>query len=385
MRHVGLNLLYLVPGEVGGSEIYARRLIAALAAERPDVRFTAFAGREAAPSLRDEGWPPNAVVHELPVNAAVKPVRAAAELTLLPAAAARAGVDLLHSLGTTSPPLTRGASVVTVLDLIYEHYPDTFPTAARLGLKALVGPGARAATRVIAISKAVKADVVERLRVPAGHVDVVYLGFGMRREARPTAEAALRARLGLGGGRVVLCVSAALVHKNLDRLIDAFSQLGSGFEDCRLVLAGHAGREQARLAELAASRGVGERVVLTGWIDAADLEGLYALAACCAYPSLHEGFGLPVLEAMVRGVPLACSDATALPEVAGDAAELFDPLDTSAIAGALQRLLVDADHAARLSERGRQRAATFTWERCARDTLATYQRALSTGSRGSVG
>jgi glycosyltransferase involved in cell wall biosynthesis len=377
VQHVGLNLLYLVPGEVGGSEIYARRLVAALAAERPDVRFTAFAGREAAPSLRDEGWPPNAGVHELPVKAAAKPVRAAAELTLLPAAAARAGVDLLHSLGTTSPPVTRGASVVTVLDLIYEHYPDTFPAAARLGLKALVGPGARAATRVIAISEAVKRDVVERLRVPADRVDVVYLGFGMRREAQPTAEATLRERFGLGGGRAVLCVSAALVHKNLDRLIDAFSQLGAGFEDCRLVLAGHAGREQARLADLAASRGVGDRVVLTGWIDAADLEGLYGLAACCAYPSLHEGFGLPVLEAMVRGVPLACSNATALPEVAGDAAELFDPLDTSAIASALQRLLVDEEHAARLAERGRQRAATFTWERCARDTLAAYERALS--------
>jgi alpha-1,3-rhamnosyl/mannosyltransferase len=117
--------------------------------------------------------------------------------------------------------------------------------------------------------------------------------------------------------------------------------------------------------------------VVTGWIDAADLEGLYGLAACCAYPSLHEGFGLPVLEAMVRGVPLACSNATALPEVAGDAAELFDPLDTSAIARALQRLLVDGEHAARLAERGRQRAATFTWERCARDTLAAYERALS--------
>jgi glycosyltransferase involved in cell wall biosynthesis len=377
MRHVGLNLLYLVPGQVGGSEIYARRLVAALAAERPDARFTAFAGREAAPSLRAEGWPSNVRIHELPVHAAAKPIRAAAELTLLPAAAARTGVDLLHSLGTTSPPVTRGPSVVTVLDLIYEHYPDTFPTGARLGLKALVGPGARAATRVIAISQSVKDDVVQRLGVPAARVDVVYLGFGMRREVEHPKQDVLRQRLGLDDGRVVLCVSAALVHKNLDRLIDAFSQLGSGFENCRLVLAGHAGREQIRLSELAAAAGVGDRVVLTGWIDATELEGLYALAACCAYPSLHEGFGLPVLEAMVRGVPLACSNATALPEVAGDAAEFFDPRDAAAIAAALRRLLTDEDHAARLAERGRERARTFTWERCAKETLAVYERALA--------
>jgi glycosyltransferase involved in cell wall biosynthesis len=376
MRHVGLNLLYLVPGQVGGSEIYARRLVAALGAERPDVRFTAFAGREAAQSLRDEDWPPNVGVRELPVKATLKPMRAAAELTLLPAAAARARVDLLHSLGTTSPPVTAGTSVVTVLDLIYEHYPETFPAAARLGLKALVGPGARAATRLIAISQSVKDDVVARLRVPADRVDVVYLGFGMRREVVHTSGSVLRERFGLGNGRVVLCVSAALVHKNLDRLIDAFSRLGTGYEDCRLILAGHAGREQARLLERATSRGVGDRVVLTGWIDAADLEGLYALAVCCAYPSLHEGFGLPVLEAMVRGVPLACSNATALPEVAGDAAELFEPHDTAAMADAMRRLLTDRTHAAQLAKRGRDRAATFTWERCAKDTLAVYERAL---------
>lgn len=116
LRHVGLNLLYLVPGEVGGSEIYARELGRA----RPDVRLTAFCGREAAPSLRGAGWPDNVRVQELPVRCRVKPARIAAELTLLPAAAARARVDLLHSLGTTSPLVVPGRpSVVSILDLIY--------------------------------------------------------------------------------------------------------------------------------------------------------------------------------------------------------------------------------------------------------------------------
>ncbi len=377
MRRVGLNLLYLVPGEVGGTEIVARRLVDVLARRRPDTEFVAFAGEEAAPSLAAEGWPGNVRIRRVPVRARSKPRRVAVELAALPLLARRAGVELLHSLGTTAPPVTPMPSVVTVNDLIYEHWPNTFPAAARLGLKAVVGPGARGSDRVITISHAVKADVVERLRVPPGRVDVVHLGFGMRPPAAVTPEAELRARLGLGDGRVVLCVSAALEHKNLARLIDAFAALGPAAADARLVLAGHAGRERAALEERARSAGDGDRDVLTGWIAAEDLEGLYALSACCAYPSLHEGFGLPVLEAMALDLPHACSDATSLPEVAGDAAELFDPRDPGAITAAIARLLDDPARAAELVARGRERVRHFTWERCADATWAVYERALA--------
>jgi glycosyltransferase involved in cell wall biosynthesis len=379
MRHIGLNLLYLVPGEVGGSEIYARRLIRALARGRPDTRFTAFCGREAAPSLRAEGWPENVRVQELPFDARNKPLRIAAEIALLPAAAARARVDLLHSLGTTCPPVAGRPSVVTILDLIYEAYPETFPKASLYGLRALVGPSARRATRVTTISQAVKDDVVARLRVPAERIDVCHLGFGMRAVPDPTPARALRESLALGDGRVVLCVSAALAHKNLPGLLEGFARLGDGHADCRLVIAGHAGRERAALEERIAALGLTGRAVLTGWISDEDLEGLYQLADCAVYPSLYEGFGLPVLEAMVRGVPLACSDATSLPEVAGDAALLFDGRDRDALAGALRHLLDDSALRAELVRRGRERAKTFTWEGAARSVHAVYDRVLANG------
>jgi glycosyltransferase involved in cell wall biosynthesis len=377
MRHIGLNLLYLVPGEVGGSEIYARRLVRALARARPDTRFTAFCGREAAPTLRDEGWPENVRVHELPFEARNKPLRIGAEIGMLPPAAARAGVDLLHSLGTTCPPVAGRPSVVTILDLIYEAYPDAFPKASRYGLRALVGPSARRADRVITISQAVKDDVVARLRVPADRVDVCYLGFGMRAVPDPTPARELRERFALGDGRVVLCVSAALVHKNLPGLLEGFARLGGGHADCRLVIAGHAGREREALEARIAELGLNGRAVLTGWISDEDLEGLYGLADCAAYPSLYEGFGLPVLEAMVRGVPLACSDATSLPEVAGDAALLFDGHDRDALAGALRRLLDDPALRADLVRRGLARATRFTWEDAARSVHAVYDRVLA--------
>ena len=156
----------------------------------------------------------------------------------------------------------------------------------------------------------------------------------MRDVPEPTPEAELRERLELGQRPVLLSVNAALPHKNLERLIEAVAQLPEPV----LALVGHAGRDTERLRALA-----GERVRITGWLSDADLEGLYRLAAGFVYPSLHEGFGMPVLEAMRRGTPVACADATSLPEVVGDAALLFDPYDVDAIADAARRLL-DGGH-----------------------------------------
>jgi glycosyltransferase involved in cell wall biosynthesis len=375
LRRVGLNLLYLLPGRVGGTEIYARRLVAALAQARPEAEFVAFCAREATASLRAAAWPNNVRIVSLGVPAANKPVRIAAELTLLPLAARRAGVELLHSLGTTAPPLTFGRRVVTVLDLIYDHFPGTFPAASRLGLKVLVPLGARRSHRVIAISEAARLDAVARLRLDPARVDVTPLGPGMEIFDHPTAEAELRARFGLGADPVVLCVSAALEHKNIERLLRAFAGLDR--PDARLVLVGHPGRDADRLDALAGALGVQDRFRMTGWISDADLEGLYRLAQCFVYPSLFEGFGMPVLEAMRRGLPVACADATSLPEVAGDAALLFDPLDETAIADALRRLLDDDELRAALAKRGTDRAAGFTWEACAQATVASYERALA--------
>jgi glycosyltransferase involved in cell wall biosynthesis len=381
LRRVGLNLLFLVPGAVGGSEVYARQLVGALGRARPELELIAFANDEGAPSLAQAGWPPNVRIVRLAVRGANKPARIAIELTRLPGAARRHGVELLHSLGTTGPLLVPGIPhVLSILDLIYAHYPDTFPTAARLGLHAVVGPAARRADRVVTISEAVKRDVVERLHVPPERVDAVPLGRGAPASHTPPApEAVVRAHFGIGEGRVVLCVSAALAHKNLPRLIDAFAALGDGFEDCRLVLVGHHGREAQALRAHAERADVGARVVQTGWIDGEQLEGLYALATCCVYPSLHEGFGMPPLEAMARDVPLACSNATSLPEVTGEAAEPFDPQDLAAMRAAIARLLTDEARRAELMARGRDRAALFTWERCAEGVLAAYRRCRAAG------
>ncbi len=143
-----------------------------------------------------------------------------------------------------------------------------------------------------------------------------------------------------------------------------------------LVIPGYRTSHEDELRARADDLGLGGDVVFPPWVDAAQLEGLYALAACVVFPSLYEGFGLPVLEAMARGVAVACSDRSSLPEVAGDAALLFDPEDPRAIAGAMRRLLDDHALAERLAARGRERAAGFTWRRTAELTHAAYERAL---------
>jgi glycosyltransferase involved in cell wall biosynthesis len=174
-------------------------------------------------------------------------------------------------------------------------------------------------------------------------------------------------------GDFALCVASGHEHKNISRLLRAFAKLST---DRHLVLVGHAGLDQDALKSQAAELGVADQVIFTGWIDEEDLEGLYRAATAFVYPTLMEGFGLPVLEAMHRGVPVACSNTSSLPEVAGDAALTFDPNDEAAIGAAVERLLTDSELRADLIRRGYERAAQFTWERCAEQTLAMYERAM---------
>src|SRR5207247_4345078 len=159
------------------AEVYARDLIGAICKAEPGLEIIAYVGPEAVESLAAEPWAEGVRMVSSPVRSRSKPRRVASELTWLPVKARRDGVDLLHSLGTTAPPFLGGASVVTVLDLIYHHYPDTFPRASWLGLRIVVPAGARRADRVIAISESGKNDVVETLRLDRTKVDVVYLGF----------------------------------------------------------------------------------------------------------------------------------------------------------------------------------------------------------------
>jgi glycosyltransferase involved in cell wall biosynthesis len=375
--HVGLNLVYLVPGETGGMEVVARELIPELLAAaggRGRIRFTAFVNREAA-AARDGPWGELLPAVTVPVNARRREQWVLGEQALLPALAARARVDLVHSLASTAPVWGPFRRVVTVHDLIYARFPEAHSGLRDRGMRVLVPLAVRRSHRVLADSRSTREDLIELLGTPPGRIDVAPLGFGVPPRAQPLAADRTRARFRLGDRRVLLSLSAKRPHKNLLALIDALERIPAERRPV-LVLPGYPTWHEAELRARAATLGVLEDVRFEGWLTGEELEGLWALADAFVFPSLYEGFGLPVLEAMHRGVPVACANASSLPEVAGDAALLFDPRDVGEIAASLERLLDDPALAASLRAKGLARAAAFTWARTARLTLDSYARAM---------
>ena len=375
--HVGLNLIFLVPGETGGMEVYARELIPPLLAQAPaGMRFTAFVNREAA-AAGDGPWGELLPAVTVPVNARSRVQWVLGEQALLPALAARARVDLVHSLASTAPLWGPFRRVTTVHDLIYARFPDAHSGLRDRGMRMLVPAAVRRSERVIADSLATRDDLVGLLGTPAAKIDVAPLGLPTIRREEDLPEAETWARLDLGEREVVLSLSAKRPHKNLLTLISALALIPSERRPL-LVIPGYPTWHEAELRARAAELGVAADVRMPDWLSGPELEGLWARARAFVFPSLYEGFGLPVLEAMARGVPVACANASSLPEVAGDAALLFDPHDERAIAAAIDTLLSQDDDArARTAARGIARAQRFTWERTAAATLDSYARALS--------
>jgi len=372
--HVGLNLIFLVPGETGGMEVAAREVMPALLDQAPaGTRFTAFVNREAAAA--GGPWSELMPTVTVPVHARNRVQWVLGEQTLLPALGARARVDVMHSLASTAPLWGPFRRVVTVHDLIYARFPEAHAGIRDKGMKVLVPQAAKRSDRVIADSQATRADLIEMLGVSPGRIDVVPLGLGAVRREQPLAQDETRKRFELGEGPVLLSLSAKRPHKNLAALIGALAAMPAQARPM-LVLPGYPTEHERELRECASAAGVNEHVRFLGWVSSAEIEGLWSVAEAFVFPSLYEGFGLPVLEAMARGVPVACSNASSLPEVAGEAALLFDPADEHAIATALGRLLSDRALRERLAAAGEQRAREFTWERTAQLTLASYSRAL---------
>lgn len=359
MRTVGLNCVFLVPGDTGGMEVVARSLIPELVRAAPSTRFVAFVARESAGE--DLGAHEQVVV---PVNAASRPQWVLGEQLHLPRLARRAGCELVHSLASTAPARGRFARVTTIHDLHYLTVPEAHFGLRALGMRVLVPLAARRSHRIIAVSEQTRRDIVSRLGVEGEKVDVVPNGFG-RPQAAPTPAGDLRERFDLGERPVLLCLSAKRPHKNLARLLEGLALMGPATAPVA-VLAGYPTPHEAELRELAGRLGVQAR--FPGWLPDADVEGLFALSRVFAFPSLSEGFGLPILEAMARGVAVACSDIPVFREVGGEAATYFDPQDPQAIAAAIARATPDG---------GRERASQFTWERAAGETLAVYERALA--------
>lgn len=358
---------------MGGLDTYVRALLPELMRLAPQVRFSVFCSPGGREYLQGESWAREAALVTHPLLGR-RGLKAVSELTVLGAIAGRR-VDLLHSAAMTAPLRTRAVNIVTLADVTWLVAPDPGEMGTVRVWRATIPPVARGADRLIALSRAGAEHIVEHLRVPAERIDVVPLAAGSDGSATPTPARELRSRLGLGEGPVILSVSAKKVHKNLARLVRAMATVAQRHPEAKLVLPGNRTAHEEELRELARELGIAANVAFPAYVDAADLEGLYALARCFVFASINEGFGIPILEAMRRGVPVACSNASALPEVAGEAARYFDPYSVPDIAHALSELLEDGALAGRLAAQGRAREARFTWQATAEGTLESYERA----------
>jgi alpha-1,3-rhamnosyl/mannosyltransferase len=307
------------------------------------------------------------------------PTFALAEQVRLSWLVRRLRLDVLHSPYYIKPYLLPCTSVVSLYDLIATRYPQYLPSSwARLAFAVTTRLAIATARRLVTLSAASRRDLVELYGVPPERVAVTPLAADER--FRPIADVttleAVRRKYGLPE-YFVLYLGSNKPHKNLGRLVEAWAQFrNSKFEIRSLVVAGHWDSRYPQAQQKATELGLGEAVRFLGDVSEADLPALYNLATVFAFPSLYEGFGLPPLEAMACGTPVVCANTSSLPEVVGDAALLFDPLDVPALAAALAQALSDADLRTALHARGLARARLFSWERTARETLAVYRQAV---------
>lgn len=353
----------------GGTSRYTVQLVHALAALETGDELILLESRRGTVDLM---WPATARRLRLatPPHHRFEQIALPLELLRLPA-------DLLHSPDFIPPFRRRYRSVITIHDLAFLRYPHLLtPESARY--YGQVGRAVESADQIIAVSEATRRDLLELLPADPDRVTVVHEAASPDcRPLDPVEVERWRSELGLPR-EFVLFVGTLEPRKNLPTLLKAFSRVG---KDCRVPLVVVGGRGWL-CEEVFATRdalGLNQEVLFAGTVPGKQLVYYYNCATCLVLPSLYEGFGLPVLEAMACGTPVIVSNLSSLPEIAGDAAITVDPTDVDGLAGALAVLLSDEELRARLRRLGIKRAGSFSWERAARETMEVYRKAVQSG------
>jgi glycosyltransferase involved in cell wall biosynthesis len=351
---------------------YAASLAGALAARDPE-RFTIFfnGSRHARPPAGLERMPARSV------RAGYKRWRMAVwlgQLARLGFDGLLPGAELYHATEHLLMPLRQVPTVLTVHDLIFRLFPQHHKRLNYWYLNAAMPLYCRRASAVIAVSEATKRDLVRLYGLEPAKITVVHEAAAPHFvPASPAAIAAARARYHLPE-RYLLHVGTIEPRKNLERLLEALHGLRAGGEDLKLVIVGSKGWLYQDFFRRLEALALGDALCLPGYVPDADLPAIYSGARLAVVPSLYEGFGLPVLEAMACATPVVCSNTSSLPEVGGDIARYFDPGDVAAMADAILTVWRDGTLREAMRQDGLARAAQFSWTRAADQTLALYEK-----------
>jgi glycosyltransferase involved in cell wall biosynthesis len=364
------QLYFRAPGGIG---TYVRNLVPALARYEPSLDLRLFHARVGSDAPAPERWTREFWVEELAGSIrSLYPRWNLLGRPPLPTSLQTA--DVIHATNHAAiPPATgRQQLVVTVHDLAFEHYPSLFPRSWRVLYRAGLRAAVKRADAIVTPSRNTAEDLVSRTKIEPEKLHVVPLASSLASGPLDAEEVLTRLKLRTP---YLLFVGTLEPRKNLVRLVRAYRRVAASGLPHALVLAGPLGWHHEALMREIALPGPGE-ILLTGPLSAEDLDALYRAASVFVYPSLYEGFGLPVVEAMSRGVPTVASSTSAVPEVSGDAALGVEPRSVSEIATAIERVLTDQDLAAQLASAGRARAERFTWDETARLTLPVYEEVL---------
>lgn len=358
---IGVNALYLIPGGVGGTEIYLRSLLAALAGIDRANRYSVFINRETDAALVPSAGNFECVRH--PVAARIRPARILWEQAALPVEAARRPLDVMFNAGFTAPVIAPVPNVTVFHDLQHWRHPEHFRWFDLPAWRLLLWASAHRSRHLITPAEAARADLIECYGLDPARVTTVEHGvderfFSIDREQTEP---------------MLLCVSTLHPHKNIERLIRAFARFHAAHSEYHLVLAGMKGFQTAAVERQVAALGLSGQVRITGWIPREELYHLYRRARGFVYPSTFEGFGMPVLEALAAGIPTACSSIEPLRTIAGGAAVLFPPEDEEAMARAMEELVQRPPKDAA----GPTVAGRYRWQRAAQATLDVLYRSTS--------
>lgn len=381
MIKVGINLLWMVPGVVGGSETYTTRLLHGLSERDSDIEYTLFALPQFEAAHRDLAS--KFEVSYAPLTGQWKSFRVAGENSWLARQARRRGINLVHHAGGVVPLVRPSRPVLTIHDLQYLFYPEYFTWPKLRYLRMMMPRSAENARLILTPSEFTRRTVIERLNIDASVVRAVPHGISPREDRVESSD--VRERFGLDGP-FFLYPAATYPHKNHLTLLDAFKKLLNLHPDAYLVLTGAAAHKEWVIAKQMGERieeeikrlGIDDRVKRLGYVASRDLEALYQEAIALTMVSRFEGFGAPCLEAMSRGCPVIGSNATAIPEVVEDSGILCSPDNSDEWCEAMTIMIEDHERRTQLAKSGQERALEFTWSRSAEVLEDSYRFVMET-------
>lgn len=384
---VGVNTLFLIPGEVGGSETYSCETLSSITQGFPEVSLVLFTQNENDRVLRERfGSYRQVEFVKLGFNASNRYMRIVREQTELPWKAWKAGIDLLWSPGYTAPCICTCPRVTSILDMQYKNYPEDLSFIARITANVLVNIAARLSNAIIAISEFSKEEIVKHTGLLPDRVHVTPLAADTAFAGKLPDAKILERATSLSGGPMpyILLVSNTYPHKNVHLGIEAFGQIMDSIPH-HLILVGQPRLGEAKVQKaikLVADPG---RIKRLHYVSREDLIALYQGAEVFMFPSLYEGFGLPVLEAMIAGVPVVTTRSASICEVGGENVVYFDNETPGDLAIKIRDVLTwTPDKRTDWTARARERAEEFTWQRTAAETIKVFQRAAEAcHSRGA--